>query len=337
MTNGSGGELLEGLEVQLEVYESFDMIFSDIVPVDPDGTYQFDDVLLDPELIYITLVELDEVFFPSAFHMGEQTVGETIDLPITIYDVTTDTSSLTVSRLHAFFQFTEQGTVQIIHQVSISNRGNKMVASERDIEPVLNFTLPEGASNLIFQAGTIGNPFIETVDGFADPTPIMPGESSYEILFAYELPFERTLDWQIPMEMPTDVAVIFVEGDAIKVESEVLQPSGVETLDQGVFQVMIANNLIAGDTVDIQLSTPIFDGSGASGLAQNRWFTIILGLVGLGLAGFGAWRFFTPAPEEVLDDEDDRDSLIDAIVALDEKFEADGIWKKRLIRKNEKP
>jgi hypothetical protein len=277
---------------------------------------------MDPELIYITLVEMDQAYFPSAFHMGEQTVGDTINLPITIYDVTTDTSSLNVSRLHAFFQFTSQGTVQVIHQVSISNRDNKMVASERDIEPILNFTLPEGASNLIFQAGTIGNPYIQTVDGFADPTPIMPGESSYEILFAYELPFERTLDWQIPMDLSTDVAVIFVQGETVKVESDILQSSGLEALEKDVFQVMIANNLLAGDIVDLQLSTPIFDGSGLSGLAQNQWFTIILGLIGLGLAGFGAWRFFVPAQDEPLEDEDDRDSLIDAIVALDEEFEA---------------
>ena len=320
VTNGSGGDLPTGLEVQLEVYESFEMIYSDTVPVKADGTYQFDDVPLDPALIYITLIEMNGTFFPSDFHMGEETVGTTIDLPITYYDSTTDPSSLAVSRLHAFFTFTDQGTVQVIHQVSISNRGSLMVAPEQDTDPVLNFSLPEGATNLIFQSGMIGNPYIQTADGFADPTPVIPGESSYEILFAYELPFDRKLDWQLPLDLPTDVAVLFVEGDTLDLSSDTLMPSGVETLDQGVFQVMAADTLAAGDTIDLQLSTPLL-GGGSSG--QSNWLPILLGVVGLGLAGFGAWRFFgSPADRGAPGEHDQVDTLLDRIVALDEAFEA---------------
>ncbi len=108
VTNGSGGDLPGGLEVQLEVYESFEMIYSDTTTIKADGTYQFEDVVLDPALIYITLIEMDGAFFPSAFHMGEETVGSTIDLPITYYDTTADPSDLVVSRMHAFFHFTDR-------------------------------------------------------------------------------------------------------------------------------------------------------------------------------------------------------------------------------------
>ncbi|MBN2045004.1 MAG: c-type cytochrome [Anaerolineales bacterium] len=333
VTNGSGGELPAGLEVQLEVYQSFELVYSDSVLANPDGRYQFEDVLLDPELIYITLVETDNAFFPSAFHLGDQTVGETIDLPITIYDGTTETSALAVSRLHAFFQFTDQGTVQIIHQVSISNRGNQMVAPQRDTEPVLSFTLPEGATNLIFQNGVIGNPYVQTTNGFADPTPVIPGENSYEILFAYEMPFDRKLEWQLPLDLPTDVAVIFVEGESLKLDSETLLPSGTEAIDQGVFQVLIANELAAGQTIDLQLSTPLL--SGGDTFAQNNWITILLGVVGLGLAGFGAWRFFVPVSDEERDLEEDQDQLIDVIIALDEKFEAGLIDEEPYLKERE--
>jgi hypothetical protein len=184
---------------------------------------------------------------------------------------------------------------------------------------VLTFSLPDGASNLIFQNGVIGNPYVLTANGFSDPTPVVPGESSYEILFAYELPFDRKLDWQLPLELSTDVAVVFVEGETLNLTSDSLEASGTEVLEQGVFQVMIGNSLSAGETVDLQLSAPLL--SGGDSLIQNQWLTILLGVVGLGLAGFGAWRFFAPGVE----DEDaalERDQLIDEIIALDEQFEA---------------
>ncbi len=82
---------------------------------------------------------------------------------------------------------------------------------------------------------------------------MIPGESSYEILFAYDLPFDRKLDWQLPLDLPTDVAVLFVEGDTVNLSSETLAPGGIETLDQGVFQVMVADTLAAGDTIDLQI------------------------------------------------------------------------------------
>ncbi len=319
VVNGSGGDLPDDLEVKLEVYQSFELVYEDSVEADANGDYTFEDVEIDPELIYITLVELDGVFFPSAFHMGDQTVGDTIDLPITIYDTTTDTSDLVISRLHVFFEFTGQGTVQVIHQITIDNRGTEMVAPTNDGEPVLEFTLPEGATNLIFQTGTIGNPYVRTDAGFADPTPVLPGTAAYEGLFAYELPYDGSLDVDLPVDLPTEVAVAFVSGENYKVESEVLFPSGAETLGEDVFQVLVADDVGPDQQLDVRISSPLF---GGGQFTQSSWFTIVLGVIGLALAGYGAWRFFAPVAEEDDTYQDEQDALIEEIIALDEAYEA---------------
>ena len=318
VVNGSGGDLPEDLEVKLEVYQSFELVYEDSVSADADGSFTFEDVEINPDLIYITLVELDGTFFPSAFHMGDQTVGDTIDLPITIYNATTDTSDLVVSRLHVFFEFTGQGTVQVIHQVTIDNRGTAMVAPTNEGEPVLEFTLPEGATNLIFQTGTIGNPYVRTGDGFADPTPVLPGTAAYEGLFAYELPYDGKLDVDLPVDLPTEVAVVFVPGETYNVESDVLFPSGAETLGEDLFQVLVADDLGPEQSMDVRISSPLF---GGGQFFQSSWFTIVLGVIGLALAGYGAWRFFAPAPEEETF-QDEKDALIEEIIALDEAYEA---------------
>lgn len=334
VNNGSGGSLPEGLEVTLEVYENFQQVFTETTVVEEDGSYAFEDVAYFPEMIYITVVEMNGNFFPSEFHIGSESVEEsgTIELPITIYDATTDTSNLAVSRLHVFFQFTEEGTVQVINQISISNRGNTMVAPEEDSEPVLNFTLPEGATNLIFETGTIGNPYIRTETGFADPTAVMPGENTYEGLYAYDLPVERRLDWSQPVDLPVEVAVVFIEGEDTRVESQTLVPSGSETLNEAVFQVYVGDNFAAGQEIDLEISGPQL-GGGIPGFEGNLT-TIILGVVGLALAGIGVYWFFRPRMDFYEDDyqfsggEDDADDLLDAIAALDDSYEAGEIDEK---------
>ncbi len=320
--NGSGGNLPESLDVTLEVYQSFELLYTDTVTAEGDGSFVFEDVILDPELIYIAVVELDGTFYPSTFHMGNEIEGESIDLPITIYDKTSDPSTLSVSRLHVFFQFGEE-TVQVIHQVSVSNLGDLLVAPVRDTEPVLNFSLPEDATNLIFETGTLGNPYVKTAAGFGDPSPVLPGNSTYDVLFAYEMPFDGKVNWVLPIDLPTDVGVFFVQGDEMQVESETLMPSGTEALDQEVYQVFVANTLSSGQEIDMTISSG-FGGLGSLKL-DGGLVTIILGVVGLALAGFGAWRFFRPEDdfeEEEFDHDVYVDELMDEIVDLDEAFVA---------------
>ncbi len=316
VVNGSGGELPSGLEVTLEVYENFDLSYTETTSVAADGTYAFEDITINADLIYLTMVEMNGTFFPSNFFMGEQPEDNVIDLPITVYDVTDDPADLTVSRLHVFFQFVDDTTVQVIHQVSISNLGNAVVLPADGGEALLNFTLPEGATNLIFQTGTMGNPYVQTDTGFADPSSVVPGDSTYELLYAYNLPYDRKLDWSLPMDLPTDIAVIFVQGADTKVDSDTLTASGSESLDTDVYQVFVANNLSAGDELDLRMS-------GGSSLVSGNVVSIVLGVVGLALAGYGAWRFFRPADDEEYEEEEfDSEAVIAEIVALDEAFEA---------------
>ena len=326
--NGSGGEVPEGLEVSLEAYQHFELVFELSASVDADGNFVFEDVPIEAEQIYLAVVELDGLFFPSEFYIAEE--GDTaIELPVTIYNSTASTEDLSVSRLHVFFQFTSESTVQVIHQVTISNSGSEMVAPDDTNEPVLNFSVPEGAQNLIFQSGDIGSPYVETADGFGDPTTVLPGDSTYELLFAYEMPYSRSLEWQLPVDLPMDVAVMFVQGD-VDVDSSTMLASGTETLDTEVFQVFVANLVPAGETLDLEISGRVSAVS-TGGSTENNWLVIGAGAVGVLLAAFGAWQFFRPVEDDYFDDDEAYDApegelssetLLDEIVALDAAYEA---------------
>lgn len=323
--NGSGGDVPDGLEVLLEVYEpnasqSFDMVYTATVPANEDGTYVFEDVVIDPSRIYFTSVEMDEMFFPSDFMMGEEIIGNSIDLPVMIYEITSDTSQLSISRLHIFIQLTEQGTAVVINQLTFSNFGNELVAPELGTEPVLNFSLPEGAANLFFP-NSVGDPYVRTASGFSDSTPVLPGSNSYDLVYIYELPFEGKLDLVLPVDYPTDVSAIFIQGEGTKVESEILIPSGMETLEGDLYQVFITNALSTGQEIDMIIST-------GQGLPfDTSTLIVILGVAGLGLAGYGAWRYFKTSRQlEDFEEETDDfagdlvDELVDEIAELDETF-----------------
>lgn len=320
--NGSGGEVPDGLEVNLEVYratmnQSFELAYTATVPVAEDGTFVFENVDMDSSLIYFTSVEMNEMFFPSDFMMGEEIIGNTIDLPVTIYDMTSDLSQLSVSRLHVFIQLSEEGTAQVINQLSISNFGNEMVAPELNADPVLKFSLPEGAANLFFP-NSVGDPYVRTASGFGDPTPVLPGSNTYDLVYIYEIQYDGKFDLVLPIDFPTDVAVFLIQGEDTKIESDVLIPVGMETLDQDVYQVFESDPLTAGQEISMRIS------SGGSLAMNSDTLTLILGIMGLGLAGYGAWRYFRPSEEfdfvEEEDDDNQADDLIDEIVELDEAF-----------------
>lgn len=337
VTHAAGEELPEGLEVTLEVYDHFDLVTEVSHPIEADGSFNFDGVLISPDRIYIAVVDIDGQFFPSEFYVAQE--GDVnIELPITIYGTTTSTENLGVSRLHVFFQFTDTGTIQVINQVTISNRGDKMVAPAVETEPVLTYDLPEGATNLIFQQGAIGNPYIQTSTGFADPMAVLPGEGTYEIIYAYELPYSRSLEWQIPVDIPIDVAVVFVEGEQVDVGSSSLTPSGNEVLDTAVYQVLVGNDLPAGSTLDVNISGKA-PNSTAGGTGDTNWIVVAAGVAGVALAGYGAWMFFRSddRDEEEYEDDDyeyDEDEdfeetiaeagsgeIMDEIIALDQAYE----------------
>jgi mono/diheme cytochrome c family protein len=323
VVNGSGTAIPEGLEVSLQGYSNFEMAVDLTAPVAADGRFVFEDVSIEAENVYVVVVEYLDMFYPSNFYVAEGG-EEDVNFEVEIFDTTTDTSDLIVNRVHVFFEWVAAELVQVVHLVTISNLGNETVYSPGEIEPVVNFSLPEGAANLVFETGMIGDPYIGTEEGFGDPRPIIPGESAYEVLFAYEMAYERGLTWTLPIDLPTEFVAVFVEGDKVKLESDQLTQEPNQMMQDGVYQTMVGEALSAGDKITLEISGKVStDQADSAGGEDTNLFVIIAGVLGLGLAAFGAWQYFHPAQidDELLDDVD-ADALMDEIIALDEAFEA---------------
>jgi mono/diheme cytochrome c family protein len=329
--NGSGGELPEDLLITLHTFEGMQIVYSDTTTPQADGTYLFQNVELLPGRTYLVTVDYGQATYISPMASADQQT-DALTLDVTIFDTTTDTSQLSVERLHIFFEFTQEDFVQVVQLFIFSNKGNQTIIPYQEGGPIVDFPLPEGAVNLQFQDGVLGERYLKTPTGFADTIAIRPGMGEYQVLFAFELPYKRKLDLVQPLSLPVDAAIVMLPEDGVKVRSEMLKDDGTRAVQGGTYRLYSGEMLPAGSSLELSLSGSL--GSGFS-LASDSTTSLMIGLGSFGLVmiAAGVWLFlrnqkqagdFEDDSEEVEEEytEDDVESLIDAIIALDDLYSA---------------
>jgi hypothetical protein len=84
---------------------------------------------------------------------------------------------------------------------------------------------------------------------------IMPGQGQHQILFAYELPYDRKLDLSLKTPLPVDAAIVMIPQEGVRLSSSQLTDAGVRNVQGMSFQMYQATSaLAAGDGVSVNLS-----------------------------------------------------------------------------------
>lgn len=343
VSNGSGGSLPSSLTLSLHGFVNMDEKVNMTTAMNPDGTFTFTDVPMEANLALIVSAEYEKTSYNSAVvsYDGKTT---TYDMPISIYDTTTDASSIQADRLHIFFDFSKTGLVQVIEIYIFSNSADKAVVSA-DGKPILTYTLPEGASNLQFETGSIGSPYIKTENGFGDPTSILPGASSSQLLFAFDLPYGKSLEIKQPLNIKVTSAIIMVP-DGMQVSSDQLTSQGTRSVQGTNYGMYSGADLASGDILTFTLSGTPKSGTGSSTTtADSSQTSLVIGLALFGAVLILAGVFFflrgrsQRADQEAEDEEwvDElglsADQLMDAINSLDDQYKAGSLgeqaWRSR--------
>ncbi|MFN2215641.1 MAG: c-type cytochrome [Anaerolineales bacterium] len=332
ITNGSGGDIPKNLEVTLLGYVNMDEVVNQSTTAKSDGSFEFTNVPLEQNVALLVTADIGDITYNSDFSVYDGTVSE-FNLPLTVYDTTTDTSSISADRLHIFFDFSNPGSVQVIEIYIISNSSNMAVVSAGEGKPVQDYLLPSGAANLVFETGEIGNPFIQIDNGFGDPSTIIPGSSTYQLLFAFDLPYDKKLTLDQPITMNVG-SVIVMTPDGVDVKSDLLNTAGSRDVQGQTYTMYTGENISKGSSITLELSGNAKN-SAASTSSDNSQQNLVIGLGAFGLALILASVFFfmrSRKPREMqepLDDEeeldslgDDADSLMDAINSLDDQYKA---------------
>jgi len=331
VVNASGGPVPPDLTVTLHGYDQMQPVITQTTTLQPDKTFAFTNVDMTNGRFFMASVNYSGTTYSS----DVQTVqpgAPTLALPINIYETTTDTSGISVDRLHLFFESADPKTMRVIELFIMSNNGDKTVVQPDKGQPVVTVKLPAGATNLQFQDGAIGDRYIDVQGGFGDTASIPPGSGSHQLLFAYDLPYNNKVDLVQTMTLPTNAVVVLVPAGQYKVKGDSVQDAGTRDAQGTQYQMYNGASLAAGDVLRMTVS-----GSTSSGIlssASNNNLIIGLAVFGVALIAAGLWLFLRNRPARVVEAgpgmpvptsepaTENPETIMDAILALDDLYQA---------------
>ena len=339
VTLASGAAIPDGTTATLRMYTTSGQEMQKLTtPILPDGKYEFINVPADNTIIYLVTVDYKDVTYESSYVQFDGTLFQ-FDMPITVYDSTSDMNVLTITQAHLQFDFSTAGQVQIMALYVIGNLGGKSVVVSSDGTSVPFIQIPEGATNVQYQLAQSSSPLINATNGFA----LLPGaDKQYGIITTFTLPYTNRLVFTQPFSLPvSSVAIIVPEG--VKVRSDQLTDAGTQSSTGSMdttYHLYQGSSLASGSTLTLTISGMPGDAAGFV-LDQRTWLMIGVGALGLILIGLGVFLFlrdrklrkleeeFEGADEEGDEDAlgDDRENIMDAIIALDDQYKAGDISK----------
>lgn len=328
VANLSAVPLEEGLVAMLILYDaSTNEIFDTLVQdVNEDGTFLFREVPASTQVAYWVSVDYQGVtYYSLSAAYSEGTAS--INLPVAIYETSTDWSLLTQDILHIALDFSTPGIVEVNELFVLSNMGDQTVVLETDGTSLAIIQPPEGALNFTLRPNTSSAPFLPADGGIALP-PLATGQ--YGIIASFSLPYDRRLEFSQQIMLPVTSVSLFAE-EGTRVESALLADAGTQQFENMVYQLYQGTGLPVGALTFTAAAPP---GTQPAGLSQNTPLIIGVGALGLVFIVLGIVLFLRDrarlrqeAAQDKAADEDEEDSfgndpdtITDAIILLDEKF-----------------
>ncbi|MFO7944431.1 MAG: hypothetical protein R6U51_09075 [Anaerolineales bacterium] len=320
--------LAPDLRVKLEGYDHMTQVYVQSLPLKEDGKITFPSVPLKPGLHYFaSLVYQGATYRSDVVQLKSD--NKTLDLQIQVYGTTTDQGSLSVESLHIFVNFSDQALVKFGEMFIVSNFGPKTVVSEKKGEPVLDFPLPEGAQNIKFESGSLGERYVFTENGFGDTMSVPPGSGVYQTTVFFDIPYkDNHLEFTQKTNLPVGSVEIMTPAQGVDVQGTFLQDMGIREVQGGGIHVYLAENVRRGEQIRFALSG--LPGQSDPGkelvlVEDQKSFLIGFSVLSGALLLIGMWFYHQRLENEGPDPDlnqvsKDKAELTDAIIALDNLY-----------------
>ncbi len=325
VTNGTqGGPVAAGLEVVLRGVEGSQEVVNMTTRVNDGGEFAFEGLDVVPGRLFTVSVEYAGVTYESdpAHLVADAPV---LELPLTVYETTSDALGLSIAQLHWIVSTPEGGYVRVLEIWVFSNSGDRAVLPEGGT-PLLAVALPDGAMIVQSSGGEMLGESAERAGAFLFSIGVPPGVGSTQLAVMFDAPFDSRLEISQPVEYPIDSVILLAEAGALK-------PRGREWSDLGTmdFAGVAVEQFSAeapgvGETIDLSMVE-----ASAAETPRDTLISAGIGAVVLGAAVLlaGLWWYRhreIPADENVpsgpVAAPADRAAILRAIAALDDEFEA---------------
>ncbi len=334
VTNGTlDGTVPADLPVTLHTFSEMEETGVYTTTLTPDNSFYFDDVALEEGNSVRARVVYQDVAYFSDFVEAEQAE---LELPVTIYETTEDPSDVQITQLHLFVNKVGDH-IQVGEYHLVGNTGDRTFVGVENAETgqqtTLNIFLPDGAEGLSFDGPGLGERFLEQENGFADSEPILPGDTTVDLLFSYELSYREGMQVERIFDAPvvSIALLLYHDGSGLVLEGEGIIPGDAK--EKAI--TYMAGPLEAGSPFVFKLvaGSPAMSPAPA-GVAPSRNNTAretAIGLAALAVAvAVVYWMYRSPAPGPL---PSQARPVVEKIAALDADFEAgrvaEGAYRKK--------
>lgn len=279
VVNGTTDAPVAEQEVTLSLFDSQTQIGTSTATTDADGAFSFATPPEGTQGYQVSTTYADVIFRSPA---TEYAPGQPAEVALSVYETTTDPADVALATWIVWVDQEGEGAA-IQHDLQWSNGGDSAYVGEQtapDGSPITTqVPLEPGASNAQFLGLYLDTPGQTLGDRYVNSQALVPGDSSATVRYNVSDLGQLTL----PVTMATTTLQLFVP-TGVTVTAEGLTTSGQVT-DRGItYQVFNAQNLKAGDTLQVELSG--LTGGGAR--SPLLWVGIaIVAIAALG--GIVAW------------------------------------------------
>lgn len=244
ISNGTAvGTVPADLEVTLYTFDASLNRQQQIANANADGSFTFADLAFDPAGTYVATTTYRDRIFASDLLNAEALAADasdgTLDLPITIYDLTEDPDVLLITGLVA--QVTIVGdSLQVAQVFNFTNNSDRAFTSTQTAsngEPIsVVLTLPPGA--IVAGFADSQNRYVVDQDNFTvyDTIPVIPGED-HIVQLIYLVPYTGDAIIEQELNYAVDGPVrLLLNPPGVRVTSDQLPMLDIETVGSTQYQ-----------------------------------------------------------------------------------------------------
>ena len=265
VVQGTAGEAAPAnLPVVLEAYIGFQPIATFTGTVGADGTFRFEDLATDPNINYLATVGSDGLSYSSDI-LNLSPVTRTLQTEVAVYATSDDPQNVHINRSHWIVD-QQPGAVLGGAIYIFGNSGDRTFTGSTvegaDRPVTVGVEVPPGAVEIALDGGTIGDRFIQVGNIIYDTLPLLPGESTRQIIVRYAVPFEgTTLDLQQQFLYPVDQLSLLVASlPGLQVDAPGMEAAGPQDMGGQEYQLFRMSGM-EPQTIQVSLAGLLAAGS----------------------------------------------------------------------------
>ncbi len=297
-------------------------VVSETSVTDAQGNYVFEGLEMPENRIYLIEVVYQGVTYSSDAAFVTAGMTELAVPPFTLYEITSDFSTLAFDQVHFFVDIAD-GAAQVIGVYTFLNSGDKaiMIQSSTDV-PFIE--MPADAENVGFDLTQDSAPLLAAEGGFA----IKPSATPYGLVAFYTLPYDKKAKIIQPFALSASSVLVLVP-DGVKLKSDQMTEGEMRDFQGTNYRQYTGAGIESGGSLTLDLSG-MPKSSGTSAPSSQQSLLIGIGALGLVLILAGVWMYVRDRNrvDEELDEEDEEtefdseEEILDAIIALDDLHRA---------------